>query len=124
MGGVDLAKRIRKHYVTSTLQHIMLSARNDEADVLKSFDTGINDYMIKPVSPKELIAGIKALMRRSGVLEGGLIEASGIQIDPSSHRLVIQGQNVNIGPTEYRLLEQLMRHPDRVFERDQLLDRI
>ena len=124
MGGVDLAKRIRKHYVTSTLQHIMKSARNDEADVLKSFDTGINDYMIKPVSPKELIAGIKALMRRSGVLEGGLIEASGIQIDPSSHRLVIQGQNVNIGPTEYRLLEQLMRHPDRVFERDQLLDRI
>ena len=102
----------------------MLSARNDEADVLKSFDTGINDYMSKPVSPKELIAGIKALMRRSGVLEGGLIEASGIQIDPSSHRLVIQGQNVNIGPTEYRLLEQLMRHPDRVFERDQLLDRI
>jgi two-component system phosphate regulon response regulator PhoB len=103
---------------------MMLTARNDEADVLKSFDTGIDDYMSKPFSPKELIARIKALMRRSGVPEDELIEASGIQIDLSSHRLIIQGQNVNIGPTEYRLLELLMRHPDRVFERDQLLDRI
>ena len=92
--------------------------------MLKSFDTGIDDYMSKPFSPKELIARIKALMRRSGVPEDELIEASGIQIDLSSHRLIIQGQNVNIGPTEYRLLELLMRHPDRVFERDQLLDRI
>ena len=124
MSGVDLAKRIRKDEVTSSLPLMMLTARNDEADVLKSFDTGIDDYMSKPFSPKELIARIKALMRRSGVPEDELIEASGIQIDLSSHRLIIQGQNVNIGPTEYRLLELLMRHPDRVFERDQLLDRI
>jgi len=124
MSGVDLAKRIRKDEVTSALPLMMLTARNDEADVLKSFDTGIDDYMSKPFSPKELIARIKALMRRSGVPEDELIEASGIQIDLSSHRLIIQGQNVNIGPTEYRLLELLMRHPDRVFERDQLLDRI
>lgn len=124
MSGVDLAKRVRKDEVTSSLPLMMLTARNDEADVLKSFDTGIDDYMSKPFSPKELIARIKALMRRSGVPEDELIEASGIQIDLSSHRLIIQGQNVNIGPTEYRLLELLMRHPDRVFERDQLLDRI
>lgn len=124
MSGVDLAKRIRKDEVTSSLPLMMLTARNDEADVLKSFDTGIDDYMSKPFSPKELIARIKALMRRSGVPEDELIEATGIQIDLSSHRLIIQGQNVNIGPTEYRLLELLMRHPDRVFERDQLLDRI
>ncbi len=124
MSGVDLAKRIRKDEVTSSLPLMMLTARNDEADVLKSFDTGIDDYMSKPFSPKELIARIKALMRRSGVPEDELIEASGIQIDLSSHRLIIKGQNVNIGPTEYRLLELLMRHPDRVFERDQLLDRI
>ena len=124
MSGVDLAKRIRKDEVTSSLPLMMLTARNDEADVLKSFDTGIDDYMSKPFSPKELIARIKALMRRSGVPEDELIEASGIQIDLSSHRLIIQGQNVNIGPTEYRLLELLMRHPDSVFERDQLLDRI
>jgi two-component system phosphate regulon response regulator PhoB len=102
----------------------MLTARSEESDVLKSFDSGIDDYMSKPFSPKELIARIKALMRRSGLPEDELIEACGIQIDLGSHRLVIQGTNVNIGPTEYRLLELLMRNPDRVFERDQLLDRI
>jgi two-component system phosphate regulon response regulator PhoB len=102
----------------------MLTARSEESDVLKSFDSGIDDYMSKPFSPKELVARIKALMRRSGVPEDELIEACGIQIDLGSHRLTIQGTNVNIGPTEYRLLELLMRNPDRVFERDQLLDRI
>ena len=124
MSGVDLAKRIRKDELTSSLPLLMLTARSEESDVLKSFDSGIDDYMSKPFSPKELVARIKALMRRSGVPEDELIEACGIQIDLGSHRLTIQGTNVNIGPTEYRLLELLMRNPDRVFERDQLLDRI
>jgi two-component system phosphate regulon response regulator PhoB len=124
MSGVDLAKRIRKDELTNSLPLLMLTARSEESDVLKSFDSGIDDYMSKPFSPKELIARIKALMRRSGLPEDELIEACGIQIDLGSHRLVIQGTNVNIGPTEYRLLELLMRNPDRVFERDQLLDRI
>ena len=124
MSGVDLAKRIRKDELTSSLPLLMLTARSEESDVLKSFDSGIDDYMSKPFSPKELIARIKALVRRSGLPEDELIEACGIQIDLGSHRLVIQGTNVNIGPTEYRLLELLMRNPDRVFERDQLLDRI
>ena len=124
MSGVDLAKRIRKDELTSSLPLLMLTARSEESDVLKSFDSGIDDYMSKPFSPKELVARIKALMRRSGVPEDELIEACGIQIDLGSHRLTIQGTNVNIGPIEYRLLELLMRNPDRVFERDQLLDRI
>jgi two-component system phosphate regulon response regulator PhoB len=124
MSGVDLAKRIRKDELTSSLPLLMLTARSEESDVLKSFDSGIDDYMSKPFSPKELVARIKALMRRSGVPEDELIEACGIQIDLGSHRLTIKGTNVNIGPTEYRLLELLMRNPDRVFERDQLLDRI
>ena len=124
MSGVDLAKRIRKDELTNSLPLLMLTARSEESDVLKSFDSGIDDYMSKPFSPKELVARIKALMRRSGVPEDELIEACGIQIDLGSHRLTIQGTNVNIGPTEYRLLELLMRNPDRVFERDQLLDRI
>lgn len=124
MSGVDLAKRIRKDELTSSLPLLMLTARSEESDVLKSFDSGIDDYMSKPFSPKELVARIKALMRRSGVPEDELIASSGIQIDLGSHRLIIQGTNVNIGPTEYRLLELLMRNPDRVFERDQLLDRI
>ena len=75
MSGVDLAKHVRKDEVTSYLPLMMLTARNDEADMLKSFDTGIDDYMSKPFSPKELIARINALMRRPGVLERELIEA-------------------------------------------------
>lgn len=124
MSGVELAKRIRRDELTSALPLLMLTARSEEADVLKSFESGIDDYMSKPFSPKELVARIKALLRRSGAPENDVLEASGIRIDLVSHRLTIEGKNINIGPTEYRLLELLMRNPDRVFERDQLLDRV
>ena len=124
MSGVELAKRIRRDELTSALPLLMLKARSEETDVLKSFESGIDDYMSKPFSPKELVARIKALLRRSGAPENDVLEASGIRIDLVSHRLTIEGKNINIGPTEYRLLELLMRNPDRVFERDQLLDRV
>ena len=124
MSGVELAKRIRRDELTSALPLLMLTARNEESDLLKSFESGIDDYMSKPFSPKELVARIKALLRRSGAPENDVLEASGIRIDLVSHRLTIEGKNINIGPTEYRLLELLMRNPDRVFERDQLLDRV
>ena len=121
---VELAKRLRRDELTNALPLLMLTARGEEADVLKSFESGIDDYMSKPFSPKELVARIKALLRRSGAPENDVLEASGIRIDLVSHRLTIEGKNINIGPTEYRLLELLMRNPDRVFERDQLLDRV
>ena len=124
MSGVELAKRIRRDELTSALPLLMLTARSEETDVLKSFESGIDDYMSKPFSPKELVARIKALLRRSGAPENDVLEASGIRIDLVSHRLTLEGKNINIGPTEYRLLELLMRNPDRVFERDQLLDRV
>lgn len=124
MSGVELAKRIRRDELTSALPLLMLTARSEETDVLKSFESGIDDYMSKPFSPKELVARIKALLRRSGAPENDVLEASGIRIDLVSHRLTFEGKNINIGPTEYRLLELLMRNPDRVFERDQLLDRV
>ena len=124
MSGVELAKRIRRDELTSALPLLMLTARSEETDVLKSFESGIDDYMSKPFSPKELVARVKALLRRSGAPENDVLEASGIRIDLVSHRLTIEGKNINIGPTEYRLLELLMRNPDRVFERDQLLDRV
>ena len=124
MSGVELAKRIRRDELTSALPLLMLTARSEETDVLKSFESGIDDYMSKPFSPKELVARIKALLRRSGAPENDVLEASGIRIDLVSHRLTIEGKNINIGPTEYRLLELLIRNPDRVFERDQLLDRV
>ena len=81
MSGVDLARRLRKDDLTAQIPILMLTARTDEADVLKSFDSGVDDYMSKPFSPRELIAGIKALLRRSGAPEDDLLEDSGIRID-------------------------------------------
>ena len=124
MTGVELAKRLRRDALTENLPLLMLTARNEESDILRSFESGIDDYMSKPFSPKELIARIKALLRRSGAPEDDLLEASGICIDLSSHQVTIQGVDVNIGPTEYRMLELFLRNPNRVFERDQLLDRV
>ena len=124
MSGVELAKRIRKDELAGTMPLLMLTARTDESDLLKSFAHGIDDYMSKPFSPKELIVRIKALLRRAGTPDDNVIQAGELQINLDSHRLTIQGKNIDIGPTEYRLLELLMRNPDRVFERDQLLDRV
>ena len=124
MSDVELAKRLRRDELTRALPLLMLTARNEESDILKSFESGIDDYMSKRFSPKELVARIKALLRRSGAPTDDLLEASGIRIDLVSHRVTIDGVDINIGPTEYRLLELLMRNPDRVFERDQLLDRV
>jgi len=124
MSGVDLARRLRKDDLTAQIPLLMLTARTDEADVLKSFDSGVDDYMSKPFSPRELIARIKALLRRSGAPEDDILEDSGIRIDLASHRVSIGGETIHIGPTEYRLLELFMRNPDRVFERDHLLDRV
>ena len=102
----------------------MLTARSEETDTLKSFDSGIDDYMTKPFSPKELIARLKAILRRSGSPDDEVLEVGGIRLDHGSHRISVNGETVRVGPTEYRLLELLMRHPDRVFERSQLLDRV
>ena len=123
MSGVELAKRLRRDEL---IQSPAVTDANGtkQSDILKSFESGIDDYMSKPFSPKELVARIKALLRRSGAPTDDLLEASGIRIDLVSHRVTIDGVDINIGPTEYRLLELLMRNPDRVFERDQLLDRV
>ena len=124
MDGVELARRIRRDEVGSDLPIIMLTARGDEPDKLKSFASGVDDYITKPFSPRELLARVKALLRRSGAPENNLLEACGITLNLDSHRITIQGNDVHTGPTEYRLLELLMRNPDRAFDRNQLLDRV
>ena len=124
MDGVELARRIRRDEVGSDLPIIMLTARGDEPDKLKSFASGVDDYITKPFSPRELLARVKALLRRSGAPENNLLEACGITLNLDSHRITIQGNDVHTGPTEYRLLELLMRNPDRAFDRSQLLDRV
>ena len=124
MSGVELARRLRRDPLTADLPLVMLTARGEESDKLKSFDAGIDDYLTKPFSPRELVARIKALMRRAGNPEDGKIQAGGVEIDTNGHRLTVNGAPVHVGPTELRLLEMLMRHPDRAFARAQLLDRV
>ena len=124
INGVELTQRLRKDPLTSAIPLIMLTARGEEADKLKSFDSGIDDYLTKPFSPKELVARVKALIRRSGLPEDGHIIVQGLDLDINAHRLTINGDPIPIGPTEFRLLELLMSNPNRAFGRAQLLDRV
>jgi two-component system phosphate regulon response regulator PhoB len=124
INGVELTQRLREDPLTSAMPLIMLTARGEEADKLKSFDSGIDDYLTKPFSPKELVARVKALIRRSGLPEDGHIIVQGLDLDINAHRLTINGDPVTIGPTEFSLLELLMSNPNRAFGRAQLLDRI
>ena len=124
INGVELTQRLRKDPLTSAMPLIMLTARGEEADKLKSFDSGIDDYLTKPFSPKELVARVKALIRRSGIPEDGHIIVQCLDLDINAHRLTINGDPVTIGPTEFSLLELLMSNPNRAFGRAQLLDRI
>jgi len=124
MSGVELSRRLRRDELTKDIPIIMLTARSEESDKLKSFDSGVDDYITKPFSPRELTARIKALLRRAGAPEDSLIRLSGICLDLQSHRVTVNDEVVHMGPTEYRLLEMLMRNPDRAFDRSQLLDRV
>ena len=124
INGVELTRRLRKDPLTSAMPLIMLTARGEEADKLKSFDSGIDDYLTKPFSPKELVARVKALVRRTGLPEDGHIIVQGLDLDITAHRLTINGDPIPIGPTEFSLLELLMSNPNRAFGRAQLLDRV
>ena len=122
--GIELARRLRRDELFAELPLIMLTARGEEADKLKGFESGIDDYMTKPFSPKELIARIRALQRRSGGTADGRLTIGDLTVDLKSHRLTIGDTPIHLGPTEFRLLTFLMQHPDRAFDRAQLLDRV
>lgn len=124
MSGLDLARKLRQDAHTADLPLLMLTARSEESDKLRSYDVGIDDYVTKPFSPRELLARIKAILRRAGAPDTGQLQFGRMALDIQSHRLLIDGGPVHIGPTEFRLLEFLMRHPERAFEREQLLDRV
>ena len=124
MNGVDLARRLRRDEHTANLPMIMLTARGEQADKLKSFDSGVDDYITKPFSPKELVARMRALLRRSGAPEDGVLKSGALRLDLNAHKLSVEGKAVKIGPTEFRLLELFMRNPNRAFGRSQLLDRV
>jgi two-component system, OmpR family, phosphate regulon response regulator PhoB len=127
--GVALAKRWRSDTRTRALPVIMLTARGDEADKIAGLDAGADDYLTKPFSTKELLARIRAVLRRKApeALDSA-VEVSGLRLDPATRRVTrrVDGamREVKIGPTEFRLLHFLMTHPERVHSRSQLLDRV
>ena len=125
MSGVEFAKRVRGNPNTKNIPIIMLTAKSDESNKLKGLNTGADDYMTKPFSPKELIARIKAVLRRkSPELVDEPISIKGFTLDPNKHLLQYNDKTITIGPTEFKLLNFFMKNPDRVFSRNQILDKI
>lgn len=123
--GVSLAKRLKQDEFTRNIPVIMLTARADEDDKVKGLDAGVDDYVTKPFSPKELIARIKAVIRRvSPTLLSDSIEFHGMKLDPIAHHVSINDAVLSLGPTEFRLLHFFMTHTERVFSREQLLDNV
>ena len=123
--GPQFAQRIRMTDRTKDVPIIMLTARTDEQDRVTGLEIGADDYMVKPFSPRELIARIKAVLRRrKPQLTEDKVDVNGLVLDPVTHRVSAAGAAVNIGPTEFRLLHFFMTHPERVHSRSQLLDKV
>ncbi len=125
LSGVDFARRLKKEEATRQIPVIMLTARGDEMDKVKGFEVGADDYVTKPFSPRELVARIKAVLRRAAPeVSDKPIEIGGLWLDPGSHRVTVGGGSVDLGPTEFRMLHFFMSHPERVYSRSQLLDKV
>ena len=125
MSGVEFAKRLRSEERTRSIPLIMLTARGEEQDKVAGLEAGADDYVTKPFSPRELVARIKAVLRRRAPeTTEDAVEIGGLRLDPATHRLAADGNPVNLGPTEFRLLHFLMTHPERVHSRAQLLDQV
>ncbi|MBU1236341.1 MAG: phosphate regulon transcriptional regulator PhoB [Gammaproteobacteria bacterium] len=125
MSGLELARRLRGEARTRGVPIIMLTARGDERDKVQGLETGADDYITKPFSPRELLARIQAVLRRRAPeTTEDAVEIGGLRVDPVSHRVTATGQPVSIGPTEFRLLHFLITHPERVHSRSQLLDQV
>ena len=124
MSGPELVSHLREQNKTAAIPIIMLTAKGSEVDKLKGFSEGVDDYIVKPFSTKELVARIAALLRRSGAGDEEVLVAGDMVLDIAAHRLSIGGDTVKIGPTEYRLVEYFLRNQDKVFSRSHLLDRI
>jgi len=123
MSGVALAKRLRTEQRTRELPIIMVTARAEETDRVQGLDIGADDYVTKPFSPKELIARIRAVLRRRAPhLAGDPVEIGPVRLDPGARTVTCDGQPVALGPTEFELLQYLMNHPNRALSRDQLLN--
>ena len=125
MSGLELTRSLKRDKETEDIPVIMLTARAEEQDKVGGLEGGADDYVTKPFSPRELLARIQAVMRRASPAGGDdVLEFEGLRLDDSSHRVSAGDAEVALGPTEYRLLHFFMTHPERVFGRGQLLDRV
>jgi len=123
--GLELTRALKRHKDTQDMPVIMLTARADENDKVVGLEGGADDYVTKPFSPRELLARINAVLRRAAAGGSGeVLDASGLKLDVASHRVTVGEETVPLGPTEYRLLQFFMEHPERVYTRGQLLDRV
>jgi two-component system, OmpR family, phosphate regulon response regulator PhoB len=125
MSGIDFARRLRRDETTRDVPIIMLTARGEENDRVGGLEAGVDDYVVKPFSARELLARIRAVMRRArGDEADGSVLVGGLRIDAAAHRVFSGDEPVNLGPTEYRLLHFFMTHPERVYSRAQVLDHV
>lgn len=125
MTGLELAQRLKREPSTADIPIILLTAKSDENDKLKGFDAGVDDYVVKPFSPRELVARIKAVLRRGAKEEkNDNLIAGQLCLDRAAKKVKIAEEDLSLGPIEFRLLEFFMLNPDRVYSREQLLDRV
>jgi two-component system, OmpR family, phosphate regulon response regulator PhoB len=123
--GVEWARRLKKDPITRELPIILLTARGEEEDKVRGLEVGADDYMTKPFSPKELVARIRAVLRRSGKMQDlSQISHGDMVLDIAQHRLTIGDKQLEVSPTEFRLMNFFMSHPDKVYSRTQLLDQV
>lgn len=123
--GIELARRLKREETTAEIPIIMLTAKVEEDNRIQGLETGADDYITKPFSPRELVARLRAVLRRAsppGI--DSTVEFEGLRLDPQEHRVSVDGQSLSMGPTEYRLLQFFMTHPERVYSREQLLDQV
>lgn len=121
--GIQLIAHIKRDQLTRNIPIMMLTARGEEEDRVRGLEIGADDYLTKPFSPKELVARVNAILRRvSASASDNIIEMNGLKLDPASHRVMSDATSIEMGPTEYKLLYFFMTHPERVYNREQLLN--
>jgi two-component system phosphate regulon response regulator PhoB len=123
MSGIEFAKQLKKDQSTQQIPIIMLTARGEETDKIRGLEIGADDYVTKPFSPRELIARIKAVLRRASTLSERL-QIKNLTLDLNEHRIMVDDKEIKMGTTEFRLLKFFMQHPERVYSRSQVLDHV
>ena len=125
LSGIEVCRQLRRRNANAGMPILMLTARGEEEDRIRGLETGADDFVTKPFSPKELVARAKAVLRRSNPsLMAEKLTYAGLEMDTTAHRVRLEGTRIELGPTEYRLLRCFMQNPEKVFSRHQLLERV